>query len=161
MTTTEYNKCVELFSDNIFRFALKSVRDVNTANDIVQDTYMRLWQHVSDVDFDRVKSYLFRISHNLMIDHFRKNKRNADFETVDQNKYSFLDEYSDLKEQLEKAINTLPQIQKTVLMLRDFEGYAYDEIGEITGLTKAQVKVYIYRGRKNLKNYLVLKGIEL
>jgi len=161
MTTTEYNKCVELFSDNIFRFALKSVHDINTANDVVQDTYMRLWQHVHDVDFDRVKSYLFRIAHNLMIDYFRKNKRNADFELVNENTYSFVSEYSDIKEQLDKAINTLSQIQKTVVMLRDYEGYSYDEIGEITGLTNSQVKVYIYRARKKLKDYLVTKGIEL
>ena len=161
MTTTEYNKCVELFSDNIFRFALKSVRDINTANDVVQDTYMRLWQHVQDVDFDRVKSYLFRIAHNIMIDYFRKNKRNADFESVNENSYSFVQEYSDIKEQLEKAVNTLSQIQKTVVMLRDYEGYSYDEIGEITGLTNSQVKVYIYRARKKLKDYLVTKGIEL
>ncbi len=161
MTTTEYNKCVELFSDNIFRFALKSVRDINTANDVVQDTFMRLWQHVQDVDFDRVKSYLFRIAHNIMIDYFRKNKRNADFELVNNNAYSFVQEYSDIKEQLEKAVNTLSQIQKTVIMLRDYEGYSYDEIGEITGLTNSQVKVYIYRARKKLKDYLITKGIEL
>ncbi len=161
MTTTEYNKCVELFSDNIFRFALKSVRDTNTANDVVQDTFMRLWQHVKEVDFDKVKSYLFRIAHNLMIDYFRKNKRIADFELVNKNTYSFTDEYSDIKEQLEKAVNILPQIQKTVLMLRDYEGYSYGEIGEIAGLTNSQVKVYIYRARKKLKDYLVLKGIEL
>lgn len=161
MTTTEYNKCVELFSDNIFRFAMKSVRDTNTANDLVQDTFLRLWQHVSDVDFERVKSYLFRIAHNLMIDYFRKNKRNADFELVNQNQYSYFHEYTDIKEQLDKAISTLPQIQKTVLMLRDYEGYSYDEIGEIAGLNNSQVKVYIYRGRKNLKDYLVKTGIEL
>ncbi len=161
MTTTEYNKCVELFSDNIFRFALKSVRDINTANDVVQDTFMRLWQHVQDVDFERVKSYLFRIAHNIMIDYFRKNKRNADFESINKNTYSFVHEYSDIKEQLEKAVNTLSQIQKTVVMLRDYEGYSYDEIGEITGLTNSQVKVYIYRARKKLKDYLITKGIEL
>lgn len=161
MTTTEYNKCVELFSDNIYRFAMKSVRDTNTANDLVQDTFLRLWQHVSDVDFERVKSYLFRIAHNLMIDYFRKNKRNADFELVNQSQYSYFHEYTDIKEQLDKAICTLPQIQKTVLMLRDYEGYSYDEIGEIAGLNNSQVKVYIYRARKKLKDYLVKTGIEL
>ena len=161
MTTTEYNRCVDLFSDNIFRFALKSVRDASLANDVVQDTFMRLWQNVSEVDFERVKSYLFRIAHNLMIDHFRKNKRNADFELVDQNQLSFTQEYSDIKEQLEKAVDTLPQVQKTVLMLRDYEGYSYNEIGEVAGLNKSQVKVYIYRARKTMKDYLISTGIEL
>jgi len=49
----------------------------------------------------------------------------------------------------------LPEIQRSVLMLRDYEGYAYKEIGEITGLNESQVKVYIYRARVFLKNYLV------
>ena len=161
MTTTEYNRCVDLYSDNIYRFALKNVREVNTANDIVQDTYMRLWQHVKEVDFERVKSYLFRIANNLIIDLYRKNKFEANIENIAQDKYSYKQEYSDLKENLEKAVNALSGIQRTVILLRDFEGYSYDEIGEITGLTASQVKVYIYRGRKKMKDYLIKAGVEL
>ncbi len=161
MTTTEYNKCVDLYSDNIYRFALKNVRDSNTANDIVQDTYLRLWQHVKEVDFERVKSYLFRITNNLIIDLYRKNKFVADIENISQENYSYNHEYSDLKESLDKAIKTLSNIQRTVILLRDYEGYSYDEIGEITGLTQSQVKVYIYRGRKKMKDHLIKSGVEL
>ena len=161
MTTTEYNKCVDLYSDNIYRFALKNVSDVNTANDIVQDTYLRLWQHVKEVDFERVKSYLFRITNNLIIDLYRKNKFVADIENISQKNYSYNHEYSDLKESLDRAIKTLSNIQRTVILLRDYEGYSYDEIGEITGLTQSQVKVYIYRGRKKMKDYLIKSGVEL
>ncbi len=161
MTTTEYNKCVDLYSDNIYRFALKNVRDSNTANDIVQDTYMRLWQHVKEVDFERVKSYLFRITNNLIIDLYRKNKFIADMENISQENYSYNHEYSDLKESLDKAIKTLSNIQRTVILLRDYEGYSYDEIGEITGLTQSQVKVYIFRGRKKMKDHLIKSGVEL
>jgi len=161
MTITEYNNCVDLFSDNIYRFALKNTKDINTAKDIVQDTYMRLWQHVNEVDFERVKSYLFRIANNLIIDLYRKNKNNADFEPVSLNRSSYTREYSDIKEQLDKALNLLSHIQKAVILLRDYEGYSYEEIGEIMGLTHSQVKVYIYRARKKLKDYLIKSGIEL
>ena len=161
MTTTEYNKCVDLFADNIFRFALKSVRDVNTANDIVQDTYLRLWQHVKEVDFEKVKSYLFRITNNLIVDLYRKNRFTAGMDSIKQEKFSYNHEYSDLKEILEEAVNELPGIQKTVILLRDYEGYSYDEIGQITGLTQSQVKVYIYRGRKKMKEFLIKAGVEL
>ncbi len=161
MTTTEYNKCVDLYSDNIYRFALKNVGDVNTANDIVQDTYLRLWQHVKEVDFERVKSYLFRITNNLIIDLYRKNKFVSDINEIAPESYSYNHEYSDIKENLDKAIKTLSNIQRTVILLRDYEGYSYDEIGEITGLTASQVKVYIYRGRKKMKDYLIKAGVEL
>lgn len=160
MTISEYNKCVDIHSDNVYRFALSSVRDHDSASDLVQDAFMRLWQHVDKVDFVKSKSYLFRIANNLIIDLYRKNKF-VDSNPIDSNRYSYTQEYSDLKEQLDKALDSLPQVQKTVVMLRDYEDYSYVEIGQITGLSESQVKVYIYRARKNLKNYLIESRIEL
>jgi RNA polymerase sigma-70 factor (ECF subfamily) len=61
----------------------------------------------------------------------------------------------DLKSILNSAIQKLPEIQRSVIMLRDYEGYDYAEIGNITGLNESQVKVYIFRARQTLKNYLV------
>ena len=63
-------------------------------------------------------------------------------------------QYSDLNEILHEALERLPEYQKTPVMLRDYEGYSYKEIGEITGLSEAQVKINIYRGRIALKNYI-------
>ena len=62
--------------------------------------------------------------------------------------------YGFLKEILNQGLEQLPEIQKTVLLLRDYEGYDYLEIGEITQLTESQVKVYIFRARTFLKNYI-------
>jgi RNA polymerase sigma factor (sigma-70 family) len=64
-------------------------------------------------------------------------------------------QYSDLNEILHEALDRLPPVQKSVIMLRDYEGYSYEEIEKITGLNESQVKVYIYRGRLALKEYLV------
>jgi len=63
-------------------------------------------------------------------------------------------QYSDLNEILHEALDRLPGQQKTTVMLRDYEGYSYKEIGEITGLSEAQVKINIYRGRLALKSYI-------
>ena len=52
------------------------------------------------------------------------------------------------------ALNLLPEIQKAVITLRDYEGYSYEEIGKITDLNESQVKVYIYRARLFLKQYI-------
>jgi RNA polymerase sigma-70 factor (ECF subfamily) len=59
-----------------------------------------------------------------------------------------------LQEILHEALERLSEIQRSVILLRDYEGYSYQEIGEITGLSESQVKVYIYRGRVFLKNYI-------
>ena len=63
-------------------------------------------------------------------------------------------QYSDLNEILQDALKRLPGQQKTAVMLRDYEGYSYKEIGDITGLSEAQVKINIYRGRLALKSYI-------
>lgn len=155
MTVDEYNKSVDLFADGIYRFALKTIKDQETAKDIVQDAYEKLWIKRSDVSYEKVKSYLFTTTHHSSIDVIRKERTKADFEFIQLSNTSTIDQYSDISDVLNKAVERLPDIQKSVLLLRDYEGYSYEEIGEITGLNESQVKVYIFRARLFLKNYLV------
>ena len=154
MTTDEYNISVDQFSDNIYRFILKNIRDSDKAKDIVQDTYEKLWLKVETVSCDKVKSYLFTTAYHTMIDVIRREKKQGDFNDVKPDYYSHNEQYSDLTEILHHAINKLPEAQRSVIMLRDYEGYSYEEISEITGLNESQVKVYIYRGRMFLKDYI-------
>ncbi|MCB0738728.1 MAG: RNA polymerase sigma factor [Bacteroidetes bacterium] len=154
MTTIEFNETVNMYSDNLYRFVLKNIRDEDVARDIVQDTFEKMWRHVDEIDFKTVKSYMFSVGYRTMIDHIRKNKRITDFEEVNPAEHSTDKQYLGLSEILAEALKILPEIQRTVVMLRDYEGYPYDEIGEITGLNESQVKVYIFRARKALKNYI-------
>ena len=154
MTIREYNKSVDLFSDAVFRFVLKNAKDEEVAKDVVQETYTKMWVKVDTVSFEKAKSYIFTTAYHTLIDYFRKNKRIVDFENVNEVNYSHYDNYSDIGEILTSAIDKLPEKQRTVLMLRDYEGYSYKEIGEITGLNEAQVKITIYRARVFLKNYI-------
>jgi RNA polymerase sigma-70 factor (ECF subfamily) len=89
-----------------------------------------------------------------MIDLLRREKKFGDFNNVKHENYSHTDQYSDLNEILHEAIKLLPEAQRSVIMLRDYEGYTYEEIAEVTGLNESQVKVYIYRGRMFLKEYI-------
>lgn len=155
MTINEYNQCVDDFSDGIYRFLLKSTRDADLSNDLVQDSFMKMWIKHKDVDFRKSKSYLFSTAYHTMIDHLRKNDRITSIEGNEHLEPTTLENYSDLKEILDEAIKLLPEIQRTVVLLRDYEGYSYKEIGEITVLSEAQVKVYIYRARLALKKYIV------
>jgi RNA polymerase sigma factor (sigma-70 family) len=155
MNVSEYNDCVRDYSDNLFRFIVKNVRDEDWARDIVQDSFEKLWKKFDEVDPLKAKSYLFTTGYRTMIDQIRRNKKKGNFDDVSELDYSTDENYSDLSEILNKALERLPETQKTVVMLRDYEGYSYKEIEEITGLGEAQVKVYIYRARITLKNYLV------
>lgn len=155
MTVKEYNKTVELYSDNVFRFILKNIRDEEKAKDIVQDSFVKLWQKAADVDFNKSKSYLFTTAYRTMIDLIRRDKKQGKWDEVSEKSYSHQKQYTGLNEVLQEALLRLPENQRSVIMLRDYEGYDYNEIAEITQLTLSQVKVYIFRGRKVLKDYLV------
>ena len=89
-----------------------------------------------------------------LFDKIRKEKRSTLLEDHHEELVQTSNKYSDLKNVLNKALNTLTEIQRSVVLLRDYEGYSYEEIGEITGLNESQVKVYIYRARLALKSYI-------
>ncbi len=155
MTISEYNTCVDQYADNLFRFIVKNIRNEEKAKDIVQDTFEKLWRKYVEVSYEKSKSYLFTTGYRTMIDLIRRDKKQGDFDTVKAEKLSHSEQYTDLNEILLEALNQLPEIQKSVVLLRDYEGYSYQEISEITDLSESQVKVYIYRARVALKKYLV------
>lgn len=154
MNVKEYNQSVDLYSDHIFRFILKNIRDDERARDIVQDSYEKLWRNAENVNFEKVKSYLFTTAYHTMIDILRKDNRQTYMDDYQLPEDVHDKQYSDLAEILNGAVKQLPEIQRTVILLRDYEGYSYREIGDITTLSEAQVKVYIYRARVFLKNYI-------
>ena len=154
MTVDEYNDCVDAHADGLYRFMLKQVRDVEKARDLVQEAFTKMWLKVEEIDPSKAKSYLFSTGYHTMIDQIRREKKQGNFEEVDARKLSHNRQYSDLNEILHEALNTLPEKQKSVILLRDYEGYSYQEIGEITEMSESQVKVYIFRARKALKNYI-------
>jgi RNA polymerase sigma-70 factor (ECF subfamily) len=154
MTANEYNRCVDEYADAVYRFILKNVRQRDKAKDIVQDTFEKLWIRVAEIDVAKVKSYLFTAAYHTMIDVIRKEKFQAGFDQVKESNHSISNTFSDLKTVLDEALSRLNEIQRSVILLRDYEGYSYEEIGEITGLNESQVKVYIYRARLSLKEYI-------
>ncbi|NQU86379.1 MAG: RNA polymerase sigma factor [Mariniphaga sp.] len=154
MTVEEYNSAVDLFSDRVYRFVLKNIRDSHKAEDIVQDSYEKLWKNYDSVNFLKVRQYLFSTAYHTLIDRIRKEKRISSTEDMKLMERGHNSQFSDIKEILNQAIEQLPEVQKMVLLLRDYEGYSYKEIAELAALTESQVKVYIYRARVFLKEYI-------
>jgi RNA polymerase sigma-70 factor (ECF subfamily) len=154
MTVAQYNQCVEAHADGVFRFILKNMKDEDEARDVVQEAYTRMWEKSRNINHEKAKSYIFSAAYHTMIDRIRKNKKMSVGEEYIAHSGSHEGGYSDLSEILHQAVDTLPEKQRHVVMLRDYEGYSYEEIGEITSLTESQVKVYIYRARKALRKYI-------
>jgi RNA polymerase sigma-70 factor (ECF subfamily) len=155
MTEREYNDCVKTYADNVYRFILKNLRHEEDARDVVQTAFEKMWRTRDEIDPAKCKSYLFTVAYHQMIDHIRKIKRvqlreefSADARV--QNKPA-----NNLKKVLEEALSRLSETQRSLVLLKDYEGYSYEEIGKITGLSESQVKVYLHRARVQLKDYLV------
>ena len=159
MTVKEYNNAVREFGDHVYRFIFRSIKDSHRADDIVQDTYEKLWLCVTEIEFGAVKSWLFSTAYNRMIDVIRKDSRLVGVEYYDDSSLYAEENGSDLNEVLHRALETLPAAQRSVILLRDYEGYSYKEISDLTGLSEAQVKTYIFRGRVALRNYLVKTSV--
>lgn len=155
MNEKEYNECVDLYADGVYRFIIKNLRHEEDARDVVQTAFEKLWRAREDVDSEKSKSYLFTVAYNGMIDHLRKVKRiHLKEEFKDETRISNK-QANNTKEILQKALSRLSETQRSLVLLKDYEGYSYEEIGRITNLSESQVKVYLHRARIQLKNYLV------
>jgi RNA polymerase sigma factor (sigma-70 family) len=155
MTEKEYNECVSTYADNVYRFILKNLRHEEDARDIVQTAFEKMWRNRSEVDALRSKSYLFTVAYHQMIDHIRKVKRIHLKDEFNENSKVQNQPGNNLKKILEEALARLSETQRSLVLLKDYEGYTYEEIGRITGLNESQVKVYLHRARVQLKDYLV------
>ena len=156
MTEKEYNQCVSQYADNVYRFIVKNLRHEEDARDIVQTAFEKLWRNREAVEAEKSKSYLFTVAYNQMIDHIRKVKRiHLKDEFSENSRVQNPSTNSNLKKTLMEALNRLNETQKSLVMLKDYEGYSYEEIGRIMGLNESQVKVYLHRARLILREYLV------
>jgi RNA polymerase sigma-70 factor (ECF subfamily) len=155
MTEREYNECVTRYADNVYRFILKNLRHTEDARDVVQGAFEKLWRNREEIEAEKSKSYLFTVAYHQMIDHIRKTKRITLKESFGETAGITHRPANNLKKVLEEALDTLNETQRSLVLLKDYEGYSYQEIGLITGLNESQVKVYLHRARIQLKNYLV------
>ena len=154
MTDKAYNECVDNFADGVYRFIVKNIRHTEDAQDIVQSAFEKLWVNRVQVLPEKAKSYLFTVAYHQMIDHIRKSNKMPLSEESSIPHQPINQEQAELKQLLMRAVNQLNPTQKSLVLLKDYEGYSYQEIAEIMNLSDSQVKVYLHRARLILKNKL-------
>lgn len=150
---------IRLHSNQLYGYALKFLRQPEDAEDIVQDVLEKLWVNKKKIAAEKSKSWMFTTAHNAMINLVNRKQRmqypgNEKLPESAGSKNPVFE--SD--QVVDRALSILPPIQKSIILLRDLEGYAYDEIGEILGLSPSQVKVYLFRARNKIKKQL--KGLK-
>lgn len=154
MTKNEYNIAVKEHANALYGFGFKFLRDAENAQDIVQDVFEKLWINRSSVEFEKAKSWMFTTAYHAILNFIKRRKRME----YDSEKLPEKGVNEDLKfvsnEVVERAISILPPLQKSIILLRDLEGYAYKEIGDILQISESQVKVYLFRARNKIKKQL-------
>lgn len=155
MNRKEYNSVVKSLSGRLYGYCIKYLQSKADADDIVQDVFEKLWHNRKKVDFAKAKSWLFTTAHNTMMNFIKRRNRISYVDEVRSNSAERCKIHQfELLEIVEHSLAILPPVQKSIILLRDLEGYDYKEIGSILELTESQVKVYLFRARNKLKKKL-------
>lgn len=143
----------------LYRLALRITLSHEEAEDIVQDTLLKVWNRRDDwQDIDSIEAFSLTVCRNLSLDRIKKagrdNRPIADEDTASADTAS--DPYErmiqrDRIETVRRIVNALPEKQKSCMQLRDFEGKTYREIAGVLGMTEEQVKINIFRARQTVK----------
>ena len=151
------------------KFILALVKDAWVADDLSQETFLRVQQNIGNLrDPSKLSSWIFRIAYNLCQDHFRQSKKSAKEERIDQDEReglneAFIQKELDIQKKLEQRqmgkcvqnqIDLLPESLRTVLILFDMMEFSHQEIAEVLGKSVETVKVRLHRARKKLKAIL-------
>lgn len=161
MDTHIFQQQIIKLSDPLFRFALWRLGQREEAEDVVQDTFMRMWEMKGKLSgYERLDYLAFRILRNLCIDRARKRKLSVkswpdNFDKAcpmisPQRKI----ELTEALAAVEKAARALPEQQKTILFLRNVEGYSTKEVAEMLELKVNTVEVKLSRARKSIRKIL-------
>ncbi len=163
MQMNQFMELVLPYKDKLFRFAFRILGDRFEAEDVVQEVLIKIWKKKDQfLGITNKEAWCMTLTRNLAIDKTRARKK---VKTSDIDGYFHIKdktmtpdratESSDTMIQIRKVINELPVKQRDVLHLRDVEGFTYQEISDITGLKVDQVKVYLHRARKILREKLI------
>ena len=147
--------------DKMFRLAQRITLSREEAEDVVQDTLERLWRDRERLSLiDSVEAWTLRLVRNLSLDRLKRSGRQA--VELDPERDATAAPGADRTLELEEgmrlvreAMDRLPEVQRSIMELRDIEGKSYAEIADILELTESQVKVYLHRGREKVKKSLI------
>jgi len=148
----------------VYSYVLHMLRDPAVSSDVTQDVFVRLWEHRADMEEDRILSWLLRVARNACIDQVRKRKVR---QSVENDEVSGVDVLRDegpsperstqsvlFRERLQQALDRLGEPHRSIVVLREIQGYKYEEIAETLRLPLNTVKVYLHRARKALRDDL-------
>ncbi len=152
------------FQGHWFRMAKSILYQEDLCRDVIQDLYLKLWEKHHELDqIANLSAYSLRILRNLCIDHLRKTvvteEINADVITQILSPYESY-EKKEIRKFISKLIDQLPELQRTIIRLRDVEGFEFKEISEIVSISENAVKVNLSRARQKIRERLLSLNVK-
>ncbi len=151
------------YHQKLYRIAYRIVQDAASAEDIVQDTFIKLWNKRDEMQsIDNTEAFAIIILRNTCLDHLRKTKndRYTDYDT-DMPETTSLSKQIEMQDEAEKIkylINKLPDQQRQVMMMKHWDEYSDEEIEQATGLSAGNIRVILSRARKTIREQYIKIG---
>ncbi|MBR1775395.1 MAG: RNA polymerase sigma factor [Bacteroidales bacterium] len=156
MSGKEYNKCVDDYSEMLFKYFVKNISDKESAQDLTQDAFLALWKRHNEIEISKAKAFLFISAHNLMINYINYTKKQLIIKNDWSKKEIGFEEMAfENKNLVNHLIEKLPAVMKECIVLRDLQGFSYKQIAQITEMTEENVKINVFRARMQLKKILM------
>lgn len=161
MTVEKFKIEVLPLKHKLYRFAVRLLRNVPEAEDVVQEVLIRLWVRRDTLAAYRsIEAFAMTVTRNLCLDKLKLKKNRTD-ELTERNEqithktpYAEM-ETSDAYTKIRELIDLLPEQQRMIIHLRDIEGYAYEEIAEVMGITENTIRVNLSRARKKIREGMI------
>ena len=154
----KYRLWVKEYQDQAWTVARYILKDAQEAEDATQEAFVKLWDNRDSIDPKRVKAWLMKVTRNGCLDRLRRRRHNVEFDES----YMAGDvsgpmqdlAASETGEWLKRAIGGLKEPYRSLVVLRDVNQHSYEEVAGMLELNLAQVKTYLHRARKQLREQL-------
>lgn len=153
-----FQQWVEEYQDQAWSLARYLLKDAAEAEDVCQESFVKLWHQQDSIDPTKVKAWLMKVTRNGCLDRIRRRKPSeqlGDWQAADSNAEPQKDaEHFELGQWLQRSIARLGEPYRSLVVLRDVQQNSYEEVAEALELSLSQVKVYLHRARKQLRESL-------
>lgn len=159
MTRAEYNEHIQSWSGSVLRFAVWNCGDRMRGEDAMQEAFASLWEIKEQVSVEKGLGFLLTAARRYLIDCFRHDTVVARVhqDMARDAQTSTGQPYDGLSDEMAGALASLPEIQRSILQLRDVDGYSYKEIARMLDISDQQVQVYLFRARTAMRKKLSKK----
>ena len=158
MENISFRTTVLPLSDRLFRLALRITMNRAEAEDVVQDTLLKVWEQRNEWEqIDSLEAFALTICRNRALDVTKRaGRNNTSLDKIDSVQPSIFNLQSSIEEReqlslVRKFMDELPEVQRSIMLLRDIEGKTYQEIAQTLDISETQVKVYLHRARTKIK----------